>query len=99
MKTDNAGDGRKVQIFEGIYSKEEKKYILEPKAKGIFRCFGINFQEFENGIGNFTTAIIEMTDGSLRNEPIEHIQFIEEKTEQQLQPIPQPMRLQVLRQN
>jgi hypothetical protein len=42
----------------------------------MFHCFGVNFEEFENGPGNFTTAIIERADGTIETPQADLIQFV-----------------------
>ena len=34
-------------------------------------------KEFENGVANYSTAIIELDDGKVINIPVENIQFID----------------------
>lgn len=50
-------------------------------GEATFHCFGCNYEEFENGIGNFSTAIVEWPDGRVENVPVEHIKFIKETQE------------------
>lgn len=44
---------------------------------GIFCAWGVDFEEFENGLGNFSTAIIKRSDGTVENIPVELVQFID----------------------
>lgn len=44
---------------------------------GYFHQWGINYEEFETGPGNFTTAIIETFDGSVVSCPAETVQFLD----------------------
>lgn len=48
---------------------------------GIFIQYGANYEEFETGPGNFTTAIIEMPDGTVKTVPVENIQFLDKSEE------------------
>lgn len=66
---------RKVIFSE--YVKKEDGYTWELKEIGdaIFHQFGSDYEEFESGAGNFSTAIIELPDGSVKNIPVEHIKF------------------------
>lgn len=41
-----------------------------------FHQFGVNFDERESGIGSYSSAIIELPDGTLENVPVELVQFI-----------------------
>ncbi len=49
--------------------------------KGIaqFLEFGVNFVELDNGIGNYSTGIVELIDGTIKNVYVENIEFIEIK--------------------
>ena len=49
---------------------------LEEIGEAIFHQFGCNFEDFENGPGNFTTAIVEWPDGTIGNVPVEHVRFL-----------------------
>jgi len=45
-----------------------------------FHTWGCNFEEFENGTGNYSVAIVELADGSIeRIANIEWIKFIDNK--------------------
>lgn len=68
---------RKVNVYE--YCREEKN---SPRVKkwigpGVFHQFGNDFEEFENGPGNFATAIVEMPDGSVKNISLDLIIFLD----------------------
>lgn len=65
---------RKVEILEPKRIGGHR--ILEPSGKiGMFHQFGNDFEEFEEGPGNFTTAVVEMPDGFMQNIPVEFIRF------------------------
>ena len=36
----------------------------------------LHYEEFENGTGNYTTAIIELEDGTIKNTPVGNVKFI-----------------------
>jgi hypothetical protein len=42
---------------------------------GLFHAWGMDYKEFETGPGSYSTAIIEMPDGSIRNVAVEMIKF------------------------
>lgn len=45
-----------------------------------FHAWGCNFEEFENGTGNYSVAIVELADGSIESISIpEWIKFIDNK--------------------
>lgn len=74
-----------MELRKVIVSKHAKKldeahpgrvhYVLEPAGEALFHQFGVNYEEFENGPGNYTTAVIEWPDGRVENVPVEHVQF------------------------
>ena len=47
------------------------------KVKGRFHGWGINYEEFETGPGNFTTAIIELDNERIVSCPAETVQFLD----------------------
>ncbi len=49
---------------------------LTEQGEAVFHQFGVDYQEFESGAGNFSTAIIELPDGTVKNIPVENIKFI-----------------------
>ena len=53
-------------------SHYKKEYI----GKALFHQFGTDYEEFETGPGNFSTAIIELPDGSVKNIEVSLIKFI-----------------------
>lgn len=69
---------RKAQTYK--YKKHDNPFAAWDKVKdgiGIFRQFGVNYEEFDNGPGNYTTAIVEMPDGTVKNIPVENIEFLD----------------------
>jgi hypothetical protein len=46
-------------------------------CEATFHSWGCNFEEFEGGPGNFSTAIVERDDGTVENVPVENIRFID----------------------
>lgn len=69
---------RKVIVYEW-YRPEDADYKtpFEKKevGKGVFHQFGMDCTETDNSIGNFSTAIIELKDGTVENIPVELIKF------------------------
>lgn len=74
---------KKVEIFE--YGKVtdpkgmdisfpvswEKKKVEE----GLFLEFGVDYEEFESGPGNFSIALVLMDDGNVKSVPVNLIKF------------------------
>jgi hypothetical protein len=50
-------------------------------GSGLFHQWGCDYEEFESGPGNFSTAIIELPDGSIKNIYAEMIEFVEKERE------------------
>lgn len=60
------------------YEKSEQGVsVFEKVLKGraIFHEFGVDYEEFDSGPGNFSTAVIELPDGTVKNVPVENIAF------------------------
>lgn len=45
-------------------------------GQGVFLGFGTDFEELNHGVGQFTTGIIELHDGTMKSVPVEMIQFM-----------------------
>lgn len=69
---------RKVQTYK--YEKPIPPSLTWNKIRdkvGVFHQFGINYEELEGGPGSFTTAIVEMPDGTVENIPVKNIKFLD----------------------
>ena len=71
---------RKVKYFNNLSKYDENNNYIgikkELRGSGIFHEFGCNYEEFDSGAGNFSTAIIELSDGTVINHPVELIEFV-----------------------
>jgi hypothetical protein len=67
---------RTVMVSEHVKQEHGGRWNLEEKGIATFHAFGMNYQEFESGAGNFSTAIVEWPDGRIDNVPVEHVRFI-----------------------
>ena len=47
---------RKVKVLKWEKENNESRYQKVPDFEGMFHEFGISYEEFENGPGNFTTG-------------------------------------------
>ena len=69
---------RNVKVFK--YQKTEGKSgfgkVFDCTAE--FHEFGVDYEEFDSGAGNFSTAIVELPDGTIKNVPVELVQFEKE---------------------
>lgn len=80
---------RKV-IFNKWIPRVDEKTELGTKAKegtncwekdfpnaGLFHQFGCSYEEFESGAGNFTVAIVELTDGTIEEVLPINLKFVD----------------------
>ena len=67
----------KCQIFVPTDGQKGSHYEIE-NGEGYFHCWGCGYNELDVGAGNFTTGIVELDNGIIRNVPAENIQFIDE---------------------
>lgn len=51
-------------------------WVLEETGEATFHQFGVGYEEFEAGPGNFTTAIVEWPDGRVESVPVDHVRFV-----------------------
>ena len=65
---------KKVKVYQ--YKSEnghlKKKFIYN----AVFHAFGVGYEEFEGGPGNYSTAIVELENGELENVSVEMVKFI-----------------------
>ncbi len=50
---------------------------LKEKGEAEFLQFGLDFDHFDNGVGNYSTAILKLDNGTVKNIPVENIRFID----------------------
>jgi hypothetical protein len=66
---------RKVKTFK--WERNDNHVLSKVEdGEGLFIQYGINYEEFETNAGNFTTAIIEMPDGTVKNLSVDLFQFL-----------------------
>lgn len=67
---------RKVQTYKyKNLAAPDAPWNLVEDGVGVFHQFGINYEDLEGGV--FTTAIVEMPDGTVKNIPVENIKFLD----------------------
>jgi len=66
---------RKVVVYKYERTAGQAHFDKVVVGNGAFHQFGCYYEEFENGPGNYSTAIVEMQDGSVKNIPVELIVF------------------------
>jgi len=65
-----------VMVSRYEWDNDTKKNKLVEKGEAMFHCFGVDYEQVENGTGNFSTAIVEWADGTISNVPVEHVRFL-----------------------
>lgn len=48
----------------------------ETDVIGWFHGWGVDYREFEDCPGNFSTAIVELEDGTVKNVPCDMVKFV-----------------------
>lgn len=66
---------RKVVVYEHQREKGMTHFKKVCVGHGVFHQWGCNYEEFDNGAVNYSTAIVEMPDGSVKNVPVDLIVF------------------------
>lgn len=74
----NSDSGRSVEVYRTEWSKEKRASVHILRGRAKFHCWGIDYQEFDNGPGQFSTAVVEFEDGTVGNIPAELIKFLGE---------------------
>ena len=65
---------RTVEYFESCRVEGKIQKVKVGEAK--FHQFGSETLEYETGVATYSTAIIELEDGELKNLPVEFVKFI-----------------------
>lgn len=69
---------RPVTVFEWWRPEGSKLNVPYEKRRisaGAFHQFGTDYEEFENGAANYSTAIVELPDGNVVNVAVALIRF------------------------
>lgn len=62
----------------GCYTNFNGKYYEKHNFElGVFHQFGASYKEFENGAGNYSTAIVELPDGKIVEAIVSSIKFLD----------------------
>ena len=79
---DNGGRQVIVYYMEKRTWEEEgqvrSKWFKDTKCIGTFHGWGVDYQEFDEGVGNFTVAIVELEDGTVELVLAGMIRFMDE---------------------
>jgi hypothetical protein len=77
----NKNEGRKVEFYEFVRKKRMKNGVesfhneKELSGSATFLTFGMEVLEYEMSFASYSTAIIELEDGSVKSVPVENIVF------------------------
>ncbi len=66
---------RKVIVYKWEKADGATHYEKVIVGNGLFHGFGVDYLEFESGPGNYSTAIVEMPDGTVMNVHVDMIVF------------------------
>ena len=58
------------------YNQEKHRFENIPFEEGLFHQWGNDYQEYEEGPGNFTVGIVELPDGRVVTPIARFIQFV-----------------------
>jgi len=67
---------RKVRVFKREWHKHGSGYTRVPDGTAIFHCWGCEYEEFENGPGNSSVALIERANGTVETVTPSMIEFV-----------------------
>lgn len=68
---------RKVKVSQSVQVAGTTKWETVERGTAKFHQFGADYEEFEAGPGNYTTAVIEWPDGKVEMVRADMVQFLE----------------------
>jgi len=68
---------RKVIVLKWERKEGQSHHEKVESGTGLFHGWGVDYEEFESGAGNYSTAIIERVGGTIENVPVEMVKFVE----------------------
>ncbi len=57
---------RPVMTMQAVHDDRGCRTGIEDATEGKFHGWGVEYEEFENGPGNYSVAIVEMADGTVQ---------------------------------
>ena len=67
---------RRVTVKETVWNRETRK-AEHHEYEAMFHAFGVDHNEFTEGPGNYSTAIVELSDGTIKNPNVLDVKFID----------------------
>jgi hypothetical protein len=55
------------------------QWITLERGPALMLAFGTDFEELRDGVGQYSTAIIECPDGTVKNLPLDQIRFVRDE--------------------
>ncbi len=74
---------RPVMTMKAVHDARGARTGIEDAAEGKFHGWGVEYEEFESGPGNFSVAIVEMADGTIQTLMPWAIRFLDSDDAQQ----------------
>ena len=74
---------RPVMTMQAVRDDRGRRTGLEEAAEGKFHGWGVEYEEFESGPGNYSVAIVEMADGTIQTLMPWAIRFLDSDDTQQ----------------
>jgi len=68
---------RKVKYFKYVKVEGKAWSVKVDAGEAKFHQFGCDYDEFESGAGNYSTAILELDSGEVKTVSADMIQFID----------------------
>lgn len=59
------------------WDSEKRGFESEFNTEGVFHQWGVSFEEYESGPGNYTIALVELPNGEIESVLPRNIKFIE----------------------
>lgn len=66
----------RVRVYKYVQVPGESHYARTYQKDATFHEWGCEYEEFESGAGNYSTAIVQYDDGTIGNIRVEQIEFI-----------------------
>lgn len=68
--------GDKVRITDREYSVETRQYVSRENREAIFLGWGVDYMEYDSGPGQYSAAILMLSDGSIEMKYAGDVRFI-----------------------
>lgn len=72
----NSGTYYKQDMYtRAKFFRDNREYWIKREVHGMFHQWGVDFEEFDSGPGNYTVAIVELDDGTIVTPTTTNIKF------------------------